>query len=350
MSHPSSDLFLEYKTQKSNENPYKKIKKKDHYYSSPDEAYLTKKQKKKMADIKHKMILNIYYAVYPHFHLLSIISVIFIGLFYTVIIRMKHSFMVDKYYHSLSLGLFCLIDYLINKEKYQTNFEGEEKSSDYNSESSEDNVDYKKPLIANPEGLESKLKSEDKFLAELAIIKIKKIEMIIYCISLGVISFSIEMLIFYLLKITTEIFDKNCSIGYTLISFEYIFIRFYYSMEDIKIEFLNFMGLLMIFAAFLFISLEYLSLPLGGVAFFVSAMRFSKFYLHLELNRFSNLDIQIIYLYSNIVDFIIGCVCMLWSILFYGKSFQVDFDDIFLVIIASSLYYLNGKYFRFYDR
>jgi hypothetical protein len=352
MSQHSSDLFLEYKTQKSNDNPYKTMKKADREINNPD-AYFTKKHLKKKSVYKeHKMFSNMYNAVNPHSHLLLIFSVIFVCLFYTVILRMRHSFIVDKYFHSLSLGLICLIDYLINKDKYKIKFEEDHFKSDENQDQNNDDDDneYNKPLINHTTEANLKISDEKKLFMDLTPNTLKKRELIINCITLGVISFAVEMLTFYVLKITTDIFDKNCSIGFALISFEYIFIRFYYSMEEVRIEFLNFMGLLMIFGIFLFISIEYLSLPLGGVAFFISALRFLKFFLHVELNRFSESSNQIVFFYSNVVDFIIGCLCMFWSILFYNKRFSLDFEDVFLVMIASLFYYLNGKYFRYHDR
>ena len=121
-------------------------------------------------------------------------------------------------------------------------------------------------------------------------------------------------------------------------------------MEDIRIEFLNFTGLLMIFATFLFISIEYLSLPLGGVAFFISFLRFFKFFLQVKLIHYSLLEIEFIILYANLVDFLIGTLCLFSEILFNHKRFFLNFEDVFLVFIASFFYYLNCKYFRFNDR
>jgi hypothetical protein len=141
MSQHSSDLFLEYKTQKSNDNPYKTMKKADREINNPD-AYFTKKHLKKKSVYKeHKMFSNMYNAVNPHSHLLLIFSVIFVCLFYTVILRMRHSFIVDKYFHSLSLVLICLIDYLINKDKYKIKFEEDHFKSDENQDQNNDDDD-----------------------------------------------------------------------------------------------------------------------------------------------------------------------------------------------------------------
>ena len=345
MSLPSNEMYLDYHTQKSDENPFKKSK----LRNKDDSHYKQKSIKKKSIQLnKFKMFSNMYNSVDSHSHLLLIISVLFVSLFYIIILRVRQTYIVDKYYHSFCLGFLCLLDYLINREKYEIKMQ-----KDYFTEYNEDslfNQDYKKPLINYTNEEQNNIDKENKLKLDLTPIMIQKRDLLIYSITLGILSFSTEMLIFYVLKITTDVFERNSSIGFALISFEYIFIRFYYSMEEVRIEFLNFLGLLMIFASFLFISIEYLSLSIGGLAFFISSLRFSKFYLLVLLNKYSNLDYQLVYLLSNIVDFLIGCICIFSSIVFYHHTFSIYFEDVFLMMSASVLYYINGKYFKYYDR
>jgi len=79
MSLPSNDMYLDYKTQKSNENPFKKNK----FINSDDSNYKKKSHKRKSIQLnKFKMFFNMYNAVDSHSHLLLIFSVLFVSLFY----------------------------------------------------------------------------------------------------------------------------------------------------------------------------------------------------------------------------------------------------------------------------
>lgn len=340
MSQQSSDLYLDYRSQKSHENPYKKfIRDKD----TDRGAYYTKRHaKRRSLHHEHLLFNSMYNAENIHSHLLVLFSVFFTCMFYSVVLRVKHTFIEDKYYHSICLGCICLIDYLINKEKYELNFRDEIflNYDMHNNNVNENELHH--PLIQD-------IAEESKTISE-SLNQFKKRDLILYCISLGVLNFAIEMLTFYLLKVTTDVFQLNSSIGFALISFDFILIRFYFSMEDVRLEFLNFTGLLMIFATFLFISIQYLSLPLGGVAFFISFLRFSKFFLQVKFIHYSILEIEFIILYANLVDFLIGTLCLFSEILFNHKTFFSNFEDVFLIFIASFFYYLNSKYFRYNDR
>jgi hypothetical protein len=288
--------------------------------------------RKKIRNISKYKYSRIYDAVNPHSHLLLLISVVLVCLYYTVVLRVEQKFFIEKYYHSFSLGIICLIDFLVNRETFQTVKVSEEYDNNVNN--------IKEPLLTVDSVSSSDIKNKMLTFKEF----------LFYVISLGIVSFTTELFTFYLLNETTLTYNYNASIGFALICFDVIMIRFHYSMQDVKIEFLNFLGLLTIFCLFLFISMTYLSLPLGGVAFFVSALKFAKFYLFMDLNNYSYLNLNKVVLLMNFIDFGIGCTIVFVELILYDYHLEFIFSHFFLILVATLCFYINIKYLRDFDK
>jgi hypothetical protein len=323
MSQDSNELFLKIESNKSNENPYANV-------NSQSKSHKKHHKRKK----KHKLNLNYEdYEAYgnsqPHSHLLQLLSIFLICLFYTIVLKTKSNFLYNKYYHSLCLGLISLVDFLINRTQF--NFVLEE--NDQTEKATQ-------TLLDKPS---SDFSDKDKNLTMKSFLSISFI--------LSGVSFISELLVFYYLKNIRQEFRYNAGIGFSLLSIEFILIRMFYSYYYVKLDFINFLGLITLLVLTTTIALAFLNITILSLSVFISSLRFIKFYIFYEISNYKYVNVFRLILTSNVFDFIIGGV---FAIVFLIKEESV-FDsfrifDFSMIILATICYYLNLKYFRDYDR
>lgn len=318
MSKSSEEFILNIQTQKTEDNPYIDNK------SDNNSQYSRHSHRRRIDNIKYYEPGN------THSHILFFFSTVLISLYYCLVLRTERNFITEKLYHSFSLGIICLIDFSFSNSKP--------------SEIQDERNSMKEALIE---------KSEKSTMTQNQSVLSNK-EFLFFALTLGIISFCGELLTFYILNKATQSFNYNVVVGYALLSFEIIMIRLHYSMKYIKIYFINFIGTLMIFFVFIFISLIYLSIPLAGVAFLISFLKFVKFFFLMEIKDKSNQIQQRIILWLNVIDFLIGTTIIVISFISResDKSFHFyfTFRDFMIILAASLCYYLNMKYFRDFDR
>jgi hypothetical protein len=366
----SSEFMLKIDTQKSGENPYDQ--KRSYYTHTLSKPKFSNKDIQK-SDIKsdsnqinlrcikshQKRKKNLTpwfyegkYAVPAHSHLLLLISIIFTCFYYIVILKIKRDFLIDKYYHSMCLGFVCLVDFLINREQYINKKGANLISEEFDEKSLRDSLLNKKEIdnqlnqsnLSNSQDFKfQKFQKNSKNLLSF-------IMFILYTILLGVLSFCSELLTFYLLNKTTFDLHFNAGLGYALLSIETIFIRFFYSVNDVKLEFINFSGLILLITFFIVNCIKYITIPLGGIAFLICTLRFAKFYIFIELATYKFLNMAKIILWVNLTDFFIGSFLTFIYLINYDKHSLFIFSDFFLVLVATLFYYLNMKFFRDFDR
>lgn len=356
----SNDLVLKIETQKSDENPYandnsldgsrprglsRKIRKLEGMVQSR-----RNKIKNKYSRLKYS---EFYEVLSPHSHLLLLVSVVLVCLFYSTVLRIRENFLLEKYSHSICLGLICLIDFLVNRDTYSIS-----RGITFSKVSDEyDKLSLTQSLLSSEE-------ENNPGNKNYKVLTFKKF--IIFTITLAILCFTSELFTFYLLNVTVQEYNLNAGIGFALLAFEIIMIRLHYSMNNVKIEFTNFLGLLLTFFIFIFISLSYLSLPLAGVAFFISMLKFAKFYIFMELNyshvygyrdpenkKYTNNPDNILYiiiLWVNVIDFLIGFILTFVYLIINDEHSFFAFPHFFLMLVASVCYYINMKYLRDFDR
>jgi hypothetical protein len=324
MSQDSNELFLKIESNKSNENPYANIA--CEIKSSHQKFHKRKK--------KHKLNSNYEdYEVYgnsqPHSHLLQLLSIFLICLFYTIVLKTKSNFLVDKYYHSLCLGLISLVDFIINRTQFNLVLE----ENDHTEKASETLLE--KPSTGYP--------IKEKYLS------MKNLIFVSFILSLT--SFISELLVFYFLKIIRHEYGYNAGIGFSLLSIEFIFIRMFYSYYYVKLDFINFLGLITLLVLTTTIALAFLNISILSLSVFISSLRFIKFYIFYEISNYKFVNVFRMILTSNVFDFIIGGI---FAIVFLIKEDSVFHSfkifDFSMIMLATICYYLNLKYFRDYDR
>lgn len=315
MSMSSNDLILKIETQKTNENPYSK--------------FHDENKKNKRRQVKQQSYYKIYEPSSLNSHLLLIISIIFTCLFYSLILKIHKYFLFTKFYHSFSLGIICVIDYCMNKEYYTT----------FNNEQF-DRGDLQEPLFK---------RKEFQTIGELRQRYMTNREVYFYSLIVGIVSFTTELLIFYLLSKSTHM-GYNSAIGFSLLSLEYIMIRLHYSMEHVKLEFINFTGILIILFIFLYVSLQFLDITIATVGLFICVLKFIKFSVFLDMSKYNKISNDKVILGMHTVDFIIGMVIVFLYLLDNDNHRLFNFSHIFIVGVGTTCYYLNIKYFRGLDR
>lgn len=289
------------------------------------------------------------YAVPAHSHLLLLISIIFTSFYYVVILKIRRDYLIDKFYHSNCLGFICLVDFLINRDQYTNNKGANLISEEYDEKSLRSYLLNKKE--SDNQFNQSKVSdSQDFTFQRNSKILLSFINFILYTILLGVLSFFSELLTFYLLNTTTLDLHLNAGLGYAILSIETIFIRFYYSVNEVKLEFVNFSGLVLLIIFIIINCIKYITVPTGAVAFLICIFRFVKFYVFIQLATYKFLNMDKIILWLNLIDFVIGSFLTFIYLINYDKHSLFIFSDLFLVMVATLFYYLNMKYFRDFDR
>lgn len=320
MSQDSNELYLKIESNKTNENPYTD--------SVLIQKIIEKKNKRKSK--KGELLLN--YETYDntqyHSHLLHLLSIFLVCLFYSIVLKTKSTSMIDKYYHSLCLGFISFIDYIVNRSQFNHVLE--------ENDSIENN--YKETLLEKHsiDSHQPKVRKKNNYISISFI--------------LALLSFFSEMLIFYFLKNIKYDFKYNAGVGFSLLSIEFIFIRMFYSYYDVSLDFINLLGLITIVSVTTTITLTFLNITLLSLALFISTLKFCKFYIFYILTNRQNLNLYRVILISNIFDFIIGGI---FSIIFLiGDDEYISFKifDFSMIAIATFCYYINMKYFRDYDR
>ena len=251
------------------------------------------------------------------FYIFILLGIINTSLYYGTISYIKKDVVSEKVYHSLSLGLIIIIDFLF--------LQGTIKENKDNSISE---------LLLRTEENNTNIENDNN-------------EYIFFIIIIGVLKFMTELNTFYLLEMTIDL-GKNVAIGLALTAIEYTMISFHYSILKIKIEFSNFLGFLSTLVIMIIIVVQYLNISMLGLGLVVSALRFLSYYLTIQVNKqFNRKRVLIGY---NFIDFILGI--LLFLIFFFLKKEEILFDtlSICMIFLATSAYYITLRYFSQLDK
>lgn len=292
--------------------------------------YANQSQKKinKRRLTKKEIYTNIYEPIRINSHVLLLVSIMCICLYYSFLFRVHESPIQAKFYHSFCLGVICLLDFLINRDYYKTIPAHEEDQRSLNEQ-----------LLSTSE---EKQHSTEKH-------SMSQKEFYCYSILLGILTFFSELLTFYLLFSSIQ-YHHNISIAFALLSLEYLFVRFHYSLNHIKIELINFLGILLIFIIAILISITYLNLNFALIGLLISVLRFFKFYIYVDLTKFQNPFVNKITIGLSCTDFAIGMFILLVYILQFDHHEAFQFSHFFLVSVGTLAFYINIRFFTDFDR
>jgi hypothetical protein len=295
MKSSSSELVLDIKTQKSGDNPY-----------DYNKLYPMKQKNPKEADQLKEIFIQI-------------ASVVLICFYYALIVKPKKSYIEVKFYHSLSLGIICLVDFLFNKDQYNINIKEE-----YDTNLSQ--------LFIEKDDSIRNMSTKELYIASL---------------TYGSICFAIEILIFMILTYSVH-FNNTLTNGFCLLALEIIAIRFHKSYNNDNKDFMTFVGMAIVIFVFVYDDIKFFHygyIRMLLIALITAALKFIKFTLYYNLNRQYKMQsiIQTIF-YANLFDSIMGVLIL--SIYLYNATY-FNFDLIYLSIIfmGAGCYYFNMKYF-----
>jgi hypothetical protein len=295
MKSSSIDLYLNIKSNGSNEMPQE-------YSRAPKK--ITKKPVEQDA-IKDTFI--------------QIVSVILLCFFYTLLVKVKISPIEMKFYHSLSLGFLCLIDFLFNKDQYLQNI-----NDGFDSEVNETLLD-----------------------SEVYMRDMSSKEVYAFSIIYGAICFLTELLIFLILSYSVH-YNNTLTNGFCLLALEAVVIRFHYSYSK-RVDFTSFVGILIIIVLVLYSDIkyfEYVYIKILAVAISLALLKYFKFVLYYELNkRFKQQSLGELTLYANTLDFALGMLLLLVYLEQVNYNLRFNMYYCFIIFMGTLCYFFNVKFF-----
>jgi hypothetical protein len=295
MRSSSDELVLDIKTQRSNENPYE--------YNKP-------RRKRSMDNGETDYVKYIF---------VQIVSVVLLCFFYALMVKPKRSYLEVKFYHSLSLGVLCLFDYLFSQDQYNLNIKEE-----YDSNTTQH-------LLEKDEPTTYMSKKEIYFIS------------LIY----GLVCFAIELLIFLILTYSVH-YNNTLINGFCLLCLEIVVIRLHHSYGIQSNDFTTSVGMLLVLSVFLYDDVVFFQYTMGKVlvvALLIAALKYIRFTIYYELNkRYRVQSLTKMLFYANAWDFIIGTVILA---IYLSKAFGFRFNlyHCFIVFMGTICYYFNMKFF-----
>jgi hypothetical protein len=246
-------------------------------------------------------------------------SVILIGIFYALIVRIRKNYLEVKLYHSFSLGILGVLEFIFNKDQFNIHCN--------------DSYDQGEGLI----------EKEDK------VRHMTNKEYYIFTTLIGVLIFTIELLSFFILKHNIS-HDYNISVGYSLLVIELLLMKTHSNFHKSK-DVLSILGIIITLFIFLFVNLFYyhFNILIFIIAIIVGGLRYLKYYVMNEMNNtFKQFSINKSLIGMNIVDCLFGIIIFALYVM-DNKYFNFHIAIAFMVFFATICYYVNGKFFSNYQ-